>query len=237
VRLERRPTWWRCRKAGCVGGARQESLAATVPIGIGRVEQVDAKVQGRFKAANDSASSTGPQVPPMAHAPKLTEETFQPVRPNSRYCMVALNCGDATPRAFTQMAAQSARGSPSAAVGELLGSAGPVSRECLLLVCEKNPLHLTPFPLGGRRCATRSSAPERSKRCRPLPRRIPAEVGRGSIMGEPLARARGAARGRGVGVRRGTAFFPHPTTRPGSPPRGRGCLAAALRRGEQGRSA
>jgi hypothetical protein len=26
-------------------------------------------------------------VPPMAHAPKLMADTFQPVRPNSRYSM------------------------------------------------------------------------------------------------------------------------------------------------------
>src|ERR1700712_2092533 len=39
-------------------------------------------------AAIDSSSLTVPQVPPIAQAPKLTLETCQPVRPNSRYCMV-----------------------------------------------------------------------------------------------------------------------------------------------------
>jgi hypothetical protein len=28
-------------------------------------------------------------VPPIAHAPKLMVETFQPVRPSSRYCMMS----------------------------------------------------------------------------------------------------------------------------------------------------
>jgi len=41
----------------------------------------------RFKAARESLSSTGPHVPPMAHAPKLMADTFQPVRPSSRYSM------------------------------------------------------------------------------------------------------------------------------------------------------
>src|SRR3990172_8190020 len=38
-------------------------------------------------AANDSRSSTVPHAPPIAQAPKLTDETFHPVRPSSRYCM------------------------------------------------------------------------------------------------------------------------------------------------------
>src|SRR5580658_9855291 len=37
------------------------------------------------RAPNASPSETSPQAPPMAHAPKLTSETFQPVRPRSRY--------------------------------------------------------------------------------------------------------------------------------------------------------
>src|SRR4029079_8984893 len=41
----------------------------------------------RSSAASDSLSSTEPHAPPIAQAPKLTAETFQPVRPNSRYCM------------------------------------------------------------------------------------------------------------------------------------------------------
>src|SRR5205823_2167531 len=32
-----------------------------------------------------SSSETWPQNPPMAHAPKLISETFQPVRPSGRY--------------------------------------------------------------------------------------------------------------------------------------------------------
>jgi hypothetical protein len=36
----------------------------------------------RRKAASDSSSDTGPQVPPIAHAPKLTVLTSKPVRPN-----------------------------------------------------------------------------------------------------------------------------------------------------------
>src|SRR6476469_5195831 len=39
------------------------------------------------RAAIDSASSTCPQAPPIAHAPKLISDTFQPVRPKSRYCI------------------------------------------------------------------------------------------------------------------------------------------------------
>src|ERR1035441_5877994 len=35
-------------------------------------------------AARDSVSSTLPHAPPIAHAPKLMSETFQPVRPKSR---------------------------------------------------------------------------------------------------------------------------------------------------------
>src|ERR1700733_912928 len=38
-----------------------------------------------FNAASDVASSTSPQVPPIAQAPKETSETFQPVRPSGRY--------------------------------------------------------------------------------------------------------------------------------------------------------
>src|ERR1700760_4080205 len=38
-----------------------------------------------FSAAIDSLSSTGPHEPPIAQAPKLISETFQPVRPNGRY--------------------------------------------------------------------------------------------------------------------------------------------------------
>src|SRR5580698_6475515 len=41
----------------------------------------------RKRALFDSASSTSPHVPPIAHAPKLTVETFQPVRPSARYCI------------------------------------------------------------------------------------------------------------------------------------------------------
>src|SRR5579863_8585299 len=41
-------------------------------------------------AAMDSPSSTAPHDPPIAHAPKLTAETFHPVRPNARYCMFSL---------------------------------------------------------------------------------------------------------------------------------------------------
>jgi hypothetical protein len=37
-----------------------------------------------LSAARDSVSSTVPHVPPIAHAPKLMSETFQPVRPKSR---------------------------------------------------------------------------------------------------------------------------------------------------------
>src|SRR5215469_7634403 len=36
-------------------------------------------------ASNDSASSTLPHAPPMAHAPKLISETFQGVLPSWRY--------------------------------------------------------------------------------------------------------------------------------------------------------
>ena len=35
----------------------------------------------------DSSSSTGPQVPPMAQAPKLMAETFMSVRPSGLYSM------------------------------------------------------------------------------------------------------------------------------------------------------
>src|SRR4029453_17316738 len=35
-------------------------------------------------------SSTGPQDPPMAQAPKLTAETLKPVRPSGRYCTSAI---------------------------------------------------------------------------------------------------------------------------------------------------
>ena len=38
-------------------------------------------------AASDSASSTAPQEPPMAQAPKLTDETGRPVRPSVRWFM------------------------------------------------------------------------------------------------------------------------------------------------------
>jgi hypothetical protein len=61
-----------------------------VAVDIGRVEEVDAEIEARCSAAIDSASSTGPHVPPIAHAPKLTVETFQPVRPRGRYCMGSL---------------------------------------------------------------------------------------------------------------------------------------------------
>src|SRR3954452_5478685 len=40
-----------------------------------------------FSAAIDSLSSTLPHDPPIAQAPKLISETFQPVRPNGRYCI------------------------------------------------------------------------------------------------------------------------------------------------------
>src|SRR6185503_13542933 len=39
------------------------------------------------RAAMEAASSTGPQVPPMAQAPKLTVETVRLVRPSCRYSM------------------------------------------------------------------------------------------------------------------------------------------------------
>src|SRR5215213_5580818 len=39
----------------------------------------------RFSAATESASLCGPQLPPIAHAPKPISETFHPVRPNVRY--------------------------------------------------------------------------------------------------------------------------------------------------------
>src|SRR5215471_345122 len=39
--------------------------------------------------ASPSSSETFPHDPPMAHAPKLTSETFQPVRPSGRYSMSA----------------------------------------------------------------------------------------------------------------------------------------------------
>src|SRR5262245_45248622 len=42
----------------------------------------------RLRAASDSWSLTLPHEPPIAHAPKLIVETFQPVRPSSRYCML-----------------------------------------------------------------------------------------------------------------------------------------------------
>ena len=45
-----------------------------------------------FSAAMDSSSLTAPQLPPMAHAPKLIGETFQPVRPNARFSIAAALC-------------------------------------------------------------------------------------------------------------------------------------------------
>src|ERR1022692_1678555 len=53
-----------------------------------------------WSAARDSVSSTLPQVPPIAHAPKLMSETFQPVRPKSRSFMsykIARLVGQADP--------------------------------------------------------------------------------------------------------------------------------------------
>src|ERR1039458_3047890 len=53
-----------------------------------------------LSAARDSVSSTLPQVPPIAHAPKLMSETFQPVRPKSRSFMsykIARLVGQADP--------------------------------------------------------------------------------------------------------------------------------------------
>src|SRR6185503_9369743 len=44
----------------------------------------------RFNAATESLSSCGPQLPPIAHAPKPISETFHPVRPNVRYFMRAM---------------------------------------------------------------------------------------------------------------------------------------------------
>src|ERR1035441_10385391 len=41
------------------------------------------------RAARDSASSTLPQALPMAQAPKLISETFQPVRPSVRSRMTS----------------------------------------------------------------------------------------------------------------------------------------------------
>ena len=38
-------------------------------------------------ARRDSSSSTAPQEPPIAQAPKLIAETPSPVRPSGRYCI------------------------------------------------------------------------------------------------------------------------------------------------------
>ena len=58
--------------------------------GDGHSERLlDVYKRQRCRAASDSLSSTLPHVPPMAHAPKLISETFQPVRPSSRYFMRA----------------------------------------------------------------------------------------------------------------------------------------------------
>src|SRR5581483_11740184 len=43
-----------------------------------------------FSAPIASWSETWPQKPPMAQAPKLISEMFQPVRPNDRYFMMSL---------------------------------------------------------------------------------------------------------------------------------------------------
>ena len=40
-----------------------------------------------WSARIDCSSSTGPQVPPIAHAPKLIADTVMSVRPSGRYCM------------------------------------------------------------------------------------------------------------------------------------------------------
>src|SRR5262249_3553845 len=42
----------------------------------------------------DVSSSTAPHDPPIAHAPKLTVETRNPVRPSSRYCIRTLPTDD-----------------------------------------------------------------------------------------------------------------------------------------------
>jgi glutamine amidotransferase PdxT len=67
--------------------SRQQTLAAAVAIAVCRVEEVNPKLRARCKAARDSVSSTGPQVPPIAQHPKLTVDTFHPVLPSSRYCI------------------------------------------------------------------------------------------------------------------------------------------------------
>src|SRR5713226_6345243 len=48
----------------------------------------------RCKAASEFLSSTLPHEPPMAQLPKETVETFQPVRPRSRYCIIFLSQND-----------------------------------------------------------------------------------------------------------------------------------------------
>src|SRR4051812_43476232 len=43
----------------------------------------------RCRARSESSSLTSPQAPPIAQAPKLISETFQPVRPSGLYLISA----------------------------------------------------------------------------------------------------------------------------------------------------
>ena len=61
---------------------RDQAFAAAHAVNVGGVDEVDAAIDGGASAAIDSASSTAPHAPPMAHAPKLISETFQGVLPS-----------------------------------------------------------------------------------------------------------------------------------------------------------
>ena len=86
--------WWRCRssRASLSSSLREQLFASAVSVHVGGVEEVDAFLDRAMERARaNRRRSTSPQVPPIAHAPKLIEETLKPVRPRGRYSMGALS--------------------------------------------------------------------------------------------------------------------------------------------------
>ena len=62
-----------------------QAVAAPIAVDIRSVEKVDAGVDRLVERAESIPHRLpGPMQPPMAHAPKLISETFQPVRPSVR---------------------------------------------------------------------------------------------------------------------------------------------------------
>jgi hypothetical protein len=68
-----------------------QALASPVAIYVGGIDEIRPGVNRGMHARIDVSSSTSPQLPPIAQAPKLMAETRISVRPSCRYSINPLN--------------------------------------------------------------------------------------------------------------------------------------------------